>query len=581
MKKVFVFFASFSIVLILFCYYFHPITNLVGDLAFYLKTGEIIVTTHSIPSINLFSYTNSNFPFINPNWLSEVVFFRIQKWFGFSGLILLSTGLGIAGFGTLLLYALKKYDSFTTLFLSLLSLQVLYERTDVKPELFSYILLSLFLVILYRYREKFTRWIFFLILLMFVWVNLHIYFFIGIAVLFFFVIDAVVTNRKDVLNKKNKILFLVTLLCCLVTCINPQFVKGALYPLFVTQNYAFPVEENINFFTAISSYQDTTFFFFGLFATLLIVSLIASFKKLKPVDVLLGLFFTIVGFAAVRAFPLFILGIFLPLIRTISYWSDRLWKKTGKYTLYIQSMSFVCLLLILLPTIIFNMQNNHGIGVGVQDDAKNAIMFIKQYNLHGPFYNNFDIGDYLEYALYSQEKVFVDARAEAYPKPFFEKIYFPSQKSTQTFDLIAKQYKFQTAIIAHSDSSEGNVTLIQNLYKNPLWTMVYVNNSIVIFVKNTSSNSLFTKQFRVTPTNIHLTKGDIDTKQHVLQLANFFRILGWDKQWLEMSERYLDFEPTNCGALENVAYLFQQQKSPNTQAAINKYVAQCVPQSNL
>ncbi len=35
----------------------------------------------------------------------------------------------------------------------------------------------------------------------------------------------------------------------------------------------------------------------------------------------------------------------------------------------------------------------HGFGFGVTDNAKEAIDFIKQNNIKGPIYNNFDIGN--------------------------------------------------------------------------------------------------------------------------------------------------------------------------------------------
>src|SRR3990167_274477 len=43
------------------------------DLGRHLKLGEIISKSTHIPKINLFSYTNPDFPFINTHWLFEVI----------------------------------------------------------------------------------------------------------------------------------------------------------------------------------------------------------------------------------------------------------------------------------------------------------------------------------------------------------------------------------------------------------------------------------------------------------------------------------------------------------------------------
>ncbi len=222
--------------------------NLVGDLGYYIKIGEVIVATKNVPSINLFSYTYSSYPFINDNWLSEVLFYFVHNTFGFNGLIMLSVLLILVAFLLIFIQAVKKSDSFTTALIGLLYVHILYERTDIKPELFSFLLLSIFITILYKYREKYTKWIFILIPLELLWVNLHIYFFLGIAVLLLFLLDALLSREEKFTSKKIITLLSITFAAGATTIINPHFLNGALYPLFVMNNYAFPVEENINFF---------------------------------------------------------------------------------------------------------------------------------------------------------------------------------------------------------------------------------------------------------------------------------------------------------------------------------------------
>ncbi len=247
-SKIFYAISTGIVFLLLSIYFFHPVTNLVGDLGYYLKIGEIIFQTKTVPSTNLFSYTYPNYPFINPNWLSEVIFYICFGAFGFNGLIILSVLLIVGAFFLIFITAARKFDVLTTIIIALIYIHVLYERTEIKPELFSFLFLSIFITILYRYKERYTKWIFALTPLELLWVNFHIYFFVGIVVLLLFLIDALI-SKKDTFNSKRIFtLSAVTLASGLVTLFNPNILKGAAYPFFVLNNYAFPVEENANFF---------------------------------------------------------------------------------------------------------------------------------------------------------------------------------------------------------------------------------------------------------------------------------------------------------------------------------------------
>src|SRR3989344_258512 len=80
----------FVIIFVLFgVFLVHNFDTIGQDIGRHLKVGEIIWQTKEVPKTNLFSFTEPDFPFINHHWLSEVIFFGIFNWFGFTGLILL------------------------------------------------------------------------------------------------------------------------------------------------------------------------------------------------------------------------------------------------------------------------------------------------------------------------------------------------------------------------------------------------------------------------------------------------------------------------------------------------------------
>lgn len=180
----------------LFVLFAHPIIAITQDLGRHLLLGKIIVETYSIPKTNLFSYTYPHFPFINTHWLSEVMYYLFFQLFGYTSVLLLTISCMLLAFGIIFFYALRKSSMTVVAIISFFALGILAERTDVRPEVFSFLFLSLFVTILYRAKEKKTKLIFLLPFLQFLWVNMHIYFILGILVVCLFGVDAIISHRR-------------------------------------------------------------------------------------------------------------------------------------------------------------------------------------------------------------------------------------------------------------------------------------------------------------------------------------------------------------------------------------------------
>src|SRR5215813_4631993 len=60
-----------------------------GDFWWHLKTGEYIVKTRTIPTADLFSFTNYGKAWVAHEWLSEVIFYLIYSRLGFNLLIII------------------------------------------------------------------------------------------------------------------------------------------------------------------------------------------------------------------------------------------------------------------------------------------------------------------------------------------------------------------------------------------------------------------------------------------------------------------------------------------------------------
>ncbi len=143
-----------------FSFLFRTDSSFNQDLGRHLKLGEIIWQTKSIPTTNLFSYTNPDFPFINTHWLFEVWAYLMGQTVGlqvflFSKLIIFLVAV------YLILKIIPEGNKALLLPIGFLFFHVLRERTELRPEIFSFLFTSLTLYILekfiFRDTEPFSR----------------------------------------------------------------------------------------------------------------------------------------------------------------------------------------------------------------------------------------------------------------------------------------------------------------------------------------------------------------------------------------------------------------------------------------
>lgn len=568
---------------LLFAGFFHPTTELDQDLGRHILTGNIILETLTVPKINLFSYTHPNQPFINTHWLSEIIFSQIVNILSFPGLFALKLILVFSAFIPLCVFSWNRSkNAFALLIVSFLYINVLFERTSIRPELFSFLLTSLFILILYKNREKFTRLIFVLPFLELFWVNLHIYFFIGIIICGLFFIDELIRQRKKIiLFIKHRcplpfsiiIIGLITGGVFLASFANPNVIQGSLYPLFVFNNYGYSIEENQNIWFLWEFSKKTTIVYFVLSVILLFTSLVLTAKKTKPIDWLLAIVFSFLSYSTIRNFSLFVFTTFIPSTIAFSLVTDSLYK--NKLLKKPNMLLLFCILI--AAAFIFN---NHqiiekkGFGYGVVENGKGAIDFFVKNKLKGPIFNNFDIGSYIDYRLYPKEKVFVDGRPEAYPSTFFQKIYIPMQEDEKMFERIYNQYKFKSIVFSHTDQTPWARNFIKFITGDPKWAIVYLDSTFVILVPITKENEALINKYKITENNPSYKISTPDPASYI-KLLLFYQQVAWEKPQEILFQKMLEKDPNSCTALSFLSSLLEKRKDPAAPIFINRYEAIC------
>jgi len=453
----------FTSILILFILgIMQPIQLVTSDLGRHITNGLVVFSKPEVFTQNFYSYTNSTYPFINHHWGTGVLFAAIYQTTGFTGLSIAGIILQSVVFILFFLLAASLSNPPNAIMLSLLFFPLLISRTEIRPELFTYLFLALFLIILKQKRRLLL-----LPLLMVFWVNLHIYFPLGYVTIMLFAVC-----EKEMQTKKH--LFLVFGLTLLATCVSPNGIRGAIAPYTIFTNYAYPLLEN----RSVLAISPAVVFplrypIFLALAVSLLFLLISQKNRTTIPWIILSLIACFFGISAIRNSAL--LG-YIGLITTSALIPRRI--------------HWVWLFIPLIIMGVFIGQDrqywiNRTIGVGISPQSLKPIEVYKKLNLKGPIFNNYDIGGYLIYGLYPDEKVFIDNRPEAYPASFFTNTYIPMQLGAKWESELAI-YQFQTIIFSKTDLTSWGRNFMFRRSIDPKWKIVYEDDAVIIFQRNAS-----------------------------------------------------------------------------------------------
>ena len=154
-----------------------------GDLPRHLLVGKLIRTTHEIHLTDIFSYRTEGLPSIPHEWLAQVILSGFHDVLGLGGVVFFTAFIVTATWVILYYESLKRSGSlFTALFFTGLGVGASLIHVLPRPHLFSYLFITLWIIVLEQIRnDKPQRW-WMLPILMLAWVNLHGMFVLGIVI---------------------------------------------------------------------------------------------------------------------------------------------------------------------------------------------------------------------------------------------------------------------------------------------------------------------------------------------------------------------------------------------------------------
>jgi len=144
-----------------------------GDTGWHIRTGDYILD-HGVPAHDLFSFSRAGQPWYAWEWLSDVLFAQIHRWWGLEGVAVLGALLVCLPAALLFAWLLRRgAGAWVALALTLAANSAASIHYLARPHLFSLVLLVAGLWLLDEDRCSPTPWLWTLVPMAGIWANLH------------------------------------------------------------------------------------------------------------------------------------------------------------------------------------------------------------------------------------------------------------------------------------------------------------------------------------------------------------------------------------------------------------------------
>ena len=297
------------------------------DLWLHIGMGRYIVTHgFAVPSVDVLSCSIAGKPWVNHEWLFQIIVYYINKFWGPDGLIMMQVVVVTLTMTILLFLGYNKRNQFGSVLMLLLVTIVYQGRFTIRPDLYSLLFFALYIFILSFYIDrKWSLYVLFLIQLL--WSNMHGFFFFGpLFVLIGIVAEWLkrhvplpyqwnsVARLSDDEYRRMRWIFVFLVLACLF---NPLTFRGAWYPISVF--FQISGESKIFFEKIIELKRpislDTLFAVdYSFYKLMILLSLVSFYFNRKKLDIgvfIFWLIFLLFSLAAIRNLIFFAFAAYL------------------------------------------------------------------------------------------------------------------------------------------------------------------------------------------------------------------------------------------------------------------------------
>lgn len=465
------------------------------DFWWHLALGREIVSTCSIPSVDVYSYTmfGTPYPSYQMFWLADIGLYGIHQIGGPALIIFFQSIIITASYAILLWLCWKESNSLRIAALATIFAVALgIFNWNVRPQTISYLIGAIFLLAIYSYRKRpRPRWLIVYPLGMLLWVNSHGSFVIGLVMIGIWMgseIWGLLVARyrqEEILSLESfwvaSAAFVATLIACLI---NPRGVGIVGY--LQTLSNSVIVQNLIPEWSA-PTFNDLYGIIF--FVAFLLVAAVLALSPKRPdfLQLVTFLVFGSLGLYTTRGVVWF--GIVMaPAVAyhvnaIVRSYSQNQGRKTARAGLDIVNLSF--LLLLFFGAIISLPWFNHLLplpqkkaGLISSETPLKATEILLSEKLPHQVFNEVGFGSYLIWAAQPEYKVFADPRIELFSGDVWRD-YISLLNALPGWDEILKKHDINTIMVR----PDGEQKFVELLEKSSGWWEIYRDEAAVIFTR--------------------------------------------------------------------------------------------------
>ncbi len=466
------------------------------DILWALKSGELITGSFHVPHTDPFSYTFGGRPWIDFTWGFQVLVHLFYSYLGgWTGLFILQSAIVALTFGFLYVCLdLRSRRPWIALLLVTLVFVGAHTRFFIRPHLFEFFFVTLSILLFTLYEKKGRPlYIYLLLPVQVLWVNIHSSAILGIFIAFAFfgggVID-VVRRVGDVYGrgayKSLKWYFFAAVALPVVSLLNPYGLSLVLFPFKHNSPDNYDAIRHIGEWIA-PSLKETFFYIYPFpldhFAVFLLMAFTAvvvlmNLRRIRTRDFFLLAAGLYLGLTHFRWMALLLFFAAPVLAENAGSYLDAKTREPGLIALFGNLLS-AALVVLMLFDFVFGASHAADRGLGLKHGSypSGTVDFMKSEKILGHVFNEYVFGGYLIFE-YPELKVFIDGRTPTVYSPYF---FWKSRlvNDSKRWESLAGEYGIDIALIKLKDSFCGK------LREDKDWTAVSFDDTSVLYLKKT------------------------------------------------------------------------------------------------
>lgn len=461
------------------------------DLWFHLRTGQYIAEHRVVPTSDVFTYTAFGAPFVDHEWLAELIFYAMWRWFGFTGISWL---VAIMGSVTLWLVAgMPRRVSWMSLAGVAAIMYCLQGFFVPRPQVFAYFALAATMLMLHGFFKNCRRrtlWPMFLTFL--VWGNIHASVIVGagiflaaggveLALALWRMRRAKADGRQ---HRRNAAALLGTALVGFaVSCINPFGIKVYAYAFASLQYsdiYATLIETQ-PFLQALGKHHIGIALVVHVLLICLFVWLIIRRRRcILPHEAILFPLFWALPFLAVKFLPFSWVVLWAIVLRVLN--------DHGILTYSWHRMATATTGVVVAVVVIAGAS-----GVQISRDAheewpQKLVSFIVEQKLAGNIYNSYSWGGYLMWMMPDRPVFQYGGLSALYDGVYKDSLAF---SQGERVDELIGNYQFAFALVRPWEPLAYSLSIRSD------WALVYWDNFGMIYVRRDMGNDAVIVRYEI------------------------------------------------------------------------------------